>query len=403
MCHAHSATLQADATTHTFVLLNTTTSYDYIIAGAGCAGLSLAMHLIHSGQFKDKAILIVDQHAKNSNDRTWCFWEKGEGLFEPIVHKQWEQLLFHSEKLSKPLNIRPYSYKLIRGIDFYVHCLSRIQSCSNFTYLQAPIDKIVHDENRVGVQVDGRLIRSQFVFNSILFNKPQLSAKQCWLLQHFKGWFIKTAEPAFDPAVGTLMDFRTSQDHGATFFYVLPFSTHEALVEYTLFSPTLLEDQAYEDALQQYIGKQLNISNYSILEKEFGIIPMTNYSFPSKEGSIMNIGTAGGQTKGSSGYTFQFIQKRSKAIVESLLQHGHPFKVHNDSRRFHFYDSVLLHILNKRSLRGADIFTDLFKKNKASEVFAFLDNETSLTDELKIISTLPTLPFTKAAIQQLSF
>ena len=68
-----------------------------------------------------------------------------------------------------------------------------------------------------------------------------------------------------------------------------------------------------------------------------------------------------------------------------MIKKGHPFNVAQHHPRFHFYDSVLLHILNKRSLRGADIFTDLFKKNKADEVFAFLDNETTLADELKII------------------
>jgi len=380
-----------------------TTSYDYIIAGAGCAGLSFAMHLIDSGRFSDKKILIVDQHAKSENDRTWCFWEKDAGLFEPIVYKEWKQLLFHSHKITKALDISPYRYKLIRGIDFYTHCLTHIRNQPNFTFLKTPVDKIFSDEHGTRIQVGEEVIKSQFVFNSILFERPTLSAKQCWLLQHFKGWVIKTNQPVFNTEVGTLMDFRTSQEQGATFFYVLPFSETEALVEYTLFSPSLLSDQEYEAALQQYIAEQLHISSYRVLEKEFGVIPMTNYTFPSLQGNIINIGTAGGQTKGSSGYTFQFIQKRSKALVESLIKYGHPFKVVNDSRRFHFYDSVLLHILHKRSLRGADIFTDLFKKNKASEVFAFLDNETSLADEIKIISTLPTLPFTKAALQQLSF
>lgn len=359
------------------------------------------MHMIHSGQFSDKKILIVDQHSKRENDRTWCFWEKGAGLFESIVHKEWRQLLFHSDKISKTLDISPYCYKLIRGIDFYTYCLAQINTHPNFTFLQSPVSKVFSDESGAGVQVGEGIINAPFVFNSILFDKPALTAKQCWLLQHFKGWLIKTDQPAFDPAVGTLMDFRTPQEQGSTFFYVLPFSTTEALIEYTLFSPSLLDDHVYETALQQYINDQLHISAYQILEKEFGVIPMTNYRFPSFTGNVINIGTAGGQTKGSSGYTFQFIQKRSKALVQSLIKYGHPFKVTTDSRRFHFYDSVLLHILHRRSLRGADIFTDLFKKNKASDVFAFLDNETSLADEIKIISTLPTLPFTKAALQHL--
>jgi len=64
-----------------------TEKYDYIITGAGCAGLSLAMHMIHSGRFSDKKVLLVDKDPKRANDRTWCFWEKEEGLFQSIVYK----------------------------------------------------------------------------------------------------------------------------------------------------------------------------------------------------------------------------------------------------------------------------------------------------------------------------
>ena len=80
------------------------TGGDYIVTGAGCAGLSLLMHLIHSGRFQDKKILLIDKDAKQSNDRTWCFWEEEEGLFEPIVYQQWQKLWFQSYGFSKELH-----------------------------------------------------------------------------------------------------------------------------------------------------------------------------------------------------------------------------------------------------------------------------------------------------------
>jgi len=216
-------------------------------------------------------------------------------------------------------------------------------------------------------------------------------------LQHFKGWLIKTDAPSFDVNVGTLMDFRADQQRGTTFFYVLPFSSTEALVEYTLFSKEILADDIYENALKEYVEQQLKIETYEIQEKEFGVIPMSNFRFPTVQNKIINIGTAGGQTKASSGYTFRSIQKQSKAIVNNLLQGKTFSKPHTG--RFHFYDSVLLHILEHNTLRGADIFTDLFKKNAPGQVLKFLDNETSLPEELRIISSLPTMPFLKAAIE----
>lgn len=377
-------------------------SYDYIIAGAGCAGLSLAVHGALSGCFKDKKVLLIDKEAKNTNDRTWCFWEKEEGLFQPIVKKTWSQLQFHSSSFSTSLHIAPYQYKLIRGIDFYTYCRQLLQPYSNITFHTAGVDRIFSQKGETGIEAEGKRISAQYLFNSILFEKPRLKKEEHWLLQHFKGWFIQTDQPFFDAAIGTLMDFRTDQQHGATFFYLLPFSGTEALVEYTLFSPHLLPEEAYDHALERYIKEKLRIESYHILEKEFGIIPMTNYPFPSTTNNIIHIGTAGGQTKGSSGYTFRFIQKHSAAIVQSLCQHGHPFAVEKASQRFRFYDTVLLEVLKSKRMEGAAVFTHLFKKNKPRQVLKFLDNETSLAEEVGLISTLPVLPFTRAAIKQLT-
>jgi lycopene beta-cyclase len=378
--------------------LSQQTTYDYIITGAGCAGLSLAMQMIHSGHAASKKILIIDKDTKNRNDRTWCFWEKEVGLFENIVKKQWKQLRFYSATLNRSLDIQPYAYKLIRGIDFYRHCLSVIHSQPNIEWLQAPVEALISNESETTVIVDQQKIHATYIFNSILFDKPALNDTHHWMLQHFKGWFIKTDKPSFDPEVGTLMDFRTDQKEGATFFYVLPFTPTEALVEYTLFSPALLDDNQYEKALKNYLSQQLDIDSYKVMEKEFGVIPMTNFAFPQKSHHIINIGTAGGQTKGSSGYTFQFIQKQAKAITDSLTRSGHPFTSLSPQKRFQFYDSVLLDVLQKRRVEGWDVFSQLFKKNKGSAVFKFLDNETNLAEELQIISTLPTLPFSKAAV-----
>lgn len=376
-------------------------SYDYIICGAGCAGLSLAMHLIQSGKFGEKKVLLIEQGTKKQNDRTWCYWEQGKGPFESIVHKQWQKLKVYGKGFSKTLHIQPYAYKLIRGIDFYNYCLALIKCQPNFEVIQATVTAVNQQAGGAAVVTEAGTYVSGFVFNSVLFNPPVLQKRDIWLLQHFKGWYIKTDKAAFDPAVGTLMDFRTDQKEGTSFFYMLPFSATEALVEYTLFSPELLADEKYENALQDYIIQRLGVTGFAVLEKEFGVIPMTNHLFDKGRGSVVNIGTAGGYTKGSSGYTFQFIQKSSAAIVASLIARGDPFEVQKTPRRFSFYDSVLLRVLQSETVEGADVFTTLFKKNKPQAVLKFLDNETKLSEELEIITTLPTLPFAKAAVKQI--
>ena len=172
-----------------------------------------------------------------------------------------------------------------------------------------------------------------------------------------------------------------------------------ALVEYTLFTSTLLYPNQYDEGLRHYIKDYVFKGPYKIDEEEFGTIPMTNYRFQVRKNNIINIGTAGGQTKASSGYTFQFIQKHSASIVSLLKMTGKPFDENADvPKRFHFYDTILLNILQRKSYPGKDIFVELFKKNKPQAVLRFLDNESSLKSELKIISSLPKWPFLKAAI-----
>ena len=373
------------------------TSYDFIIAGTGCAGLSLAVHLIHSGKFRDKKILLIDEDLKKSNDRTWCFWQEGKSIFDPVVKHQWQHLWFHSNEFSSQLNITPYQYKMIRGIDFYNYCFDLISQQPNFSILHQKVDS-VFSENETGVISNGEKFFATYVFNSILFNKPELSIKQFWLLQHFKGWMIETEEEVFKPDSATLMDFRIDQKGETAFCYVLPLSKTKALVEYTLFSSSVLEMEEYDKGLKKYLQEVLKIPSWSVTEEEFGVIPMTNYDFPRKKGNIINIGTAGGQTKGSSGYSFNAIQKHSAAIVSELIASGKPF-IQTPSKRFLFYDSILLRILAKKTLPGSRIFTDLFQKNAPQSILRFLDNESSLTEELKIISSLPAMPFLAAAVE----
>jgi lycopene beta-cyclase len=376
--------------------------YDYIIAGTGAAGLSLVTRMITRPWFRDKKILLVDREEKNKNDRTWCFWEKEEGFFQSIVFREWEQLWFHGEGYDALNHIRPYKYKLIRGIDFYEYCFTLIRQAPNVTIRYGSIDHIISSDAGTWIEIDNEQISSEYIFSSIVPDKPHGKGNELLLLQHFKGWFIETPMPAFDPAAATLMDFRVQQTKGTTFVYVMPFSPTSALVEYTLFSEALIDANDYDQALRSYITHTLKIASYSVQEEEFGVIPMTNRVFPSRLNNIIYLGTAGGQTKPSSGYTFQFIQRHSNRIVDALEKTGKPMPGAGlAKKRFRMYDSTLLNILANKKMEGSAIFTDLFSNNKMTEVLQFLDNETSLSQELRLVSVLPTRLFLRAAIQQL--
>lgn len=360
------------------------------------------MRLLIEPSLLQKKILVIDQSPKTTNDRTWCFWETNNGLFEPIVYHRWQEIQFLSNQFSGKIPIAPYTYKMIHGLDFYTYVINCAKQFTNVTFLYEPIQSIRTIGHQAQVQLANNIITADYVFNSIIFQQPEIPQGKYYLLQHFKGWVIKTKEPVFNPNLATFMDFTVSQQHGTTFMYVLPTSATEALVEYTLFTEQLLHQQDYDTALKAYISNKLGILDYQIAHEEFGIIPMTNIYFNKHEGNVVNIGIAGGQAKGSSGYAFQFIQKRTAAIVASLVKHQHPFtKTEITEKKFKLYDSVLLNVLHYKKLNGDKIFADIFQKNKPTTILRFLDNDSNLLEDLQIMNSVPTPIFLKAALQEL--
>lgn len=372
-------------------------SYDYIFTGTGAAALSLLTRMVESGKFNQKKILLVDRAEKNQNDRTWCFWEKQAGYFEHLVYRKWDQLSFHSKEYSKNLDNQPYQYKMIRGIDFYKYCFDKINAHPGIDRMIGEVELKAGNQAKPDLLVNGETIdiSKAILFNSI-YKDPASDKKGIHFLQHFKGWIIDTKNKNFDSSMATLMDFRVHQKHGTSFVYVLPLSDNKLLVEYTLFTPTLLSQEQYDSELRYYINHFLQLSDFSIEDQEFGVIPMSTASFPSAQEGIYNIGTAGGQTKASTGYTFQFIQKQANTIFQQLSE-GKPIDFSNQTKgKFHYYDKVLLTVLAEGKLGGDQVFGRLFARNKAASIFKFLDNESVLTEDIRIMSTLPFFPFLSA-------
>ncbi len=374
--------------------------YDYIIAGGGCSGLMLALG-IHESRLKDKSVLIIDNDQKDKNDRTWCFWERGENKLEDIVHKTWSVAKFYGNGFVEDMEIAPYKYKMIRGIDFYTHVFDSIQKNPKIKRLNATIKEV--DGNGLVITDKGEFI-GEIVFNSYYKQEDlHLPKSSINVLQHFKGWVIRTPNDVFDPDKMTYMDFRVSKDIETKFGYVLPFTSKEALVEYTLFTEALLKDEIYDQALKNYIEEILEINAYEIVEEEFGIIPMTDYKFPRTESEkVINIGTLGGQTKASTGYTFLRIQKGVQQIVSNLEKGAKPLAGGTSwDKRFKFYDSILLNVLSNETYPIKDVFTEMFAKHGPQMVFKFLDEETSLWEEMQLMNLKPKRQFTKAFFQQL--
>ena len=229
-------------------------NYDYIIIGAGAAGLLLASAFGKDDFFSSKSILIIDKDDKTKNDRTWCFWEKGSGKFDELIYRKWPSIFFAGKKLALSTSLHPYSYKMLRGIDFYNQYVREVKNSVNVTWLHDKVIDIQENENDVTVITETESHTGGKVFNSIFdYKQAKDQNKYPVLQQHFIGWFVKTEKPVFKTDEATFMDFSIPQKGNTRFMYVLPFSENEALLEYTLFSETLLEKSEYENGIIDYL------------------------------------------------------------------------------------------------------------------------------------------------------
>jgi lycopene beta-cyclase len=370
--------------------------YDYIIAGAGCAGYSLLYHLLQDPILSKKKILVLDANFNKGNDRTWCFWEDQAGPFESIVCKKWSNIEVLKGAMHRSLPTAPFEYKMIQGIDFYQYVTDFAKGFDNVEWVASKILSIDSiNASSARVNWEGGCANAGYVFSSI--NGERIQSK---LWQHFKGIVVEFDNPVFDDTVARLMDFNVPQMDATAFMYLLPITDKKALVEYTLFSPSMLESAQYDLVLNTYLEEHYKGQTYQIQHTEMGAIPMTSKKLTSNDGAVVSIGTMGDAVKASTGYAFQFIQQQTQQIVHQLkLNQALNPAVHHT--RHQFYDAVLLYILENQKMAGDEIFARIFKKNTAATVFKFLSNTSTLLDDLKIMSSLPTPIFLPAAIKVL--
>ena len=374
--------------------------YNYIFTGSGLSALMTVYEMVLSGKFEDKSILLLDENPKKTNDRTWCFWEEND-IFDSIVLKKWDEALFANQHFQRNLKLKPYQYNMIRGLDFYNLVFDTISKQKNIHFVNQKVIDFEELGNHCIVKTKNQSYTCNKIFNSI-YNPEQVKkqTKYPLLQQHFVGWFIKSKEEVFNPERATFMDFSVEQKGNTRFMYVLPTSSSEALLEYTLFSKELLLKEEYEVEIQNYIQK-LGITEYEIVEKEQGNIPMTSFPFWKQNSkNIINIGSSGGWTKASTGYTFKNAAKKSTQLI-AFLQSETDFRKFYKKNKFWFYDLLLLDILSKKNHLGAALFSSLFEKGNPTLIFKFLDEETSFWEDLLVIWKCPKRIFIQSLLIRL--
>ena len=349
--------------------------FDYVIIGGGCAGLSLAYELEIHEKLKDKTLAIIEPRKEYKRDKTWSFWKVAPHNFDDCVKKNWENFSVNIPGKTNYLECKNFPYQSIDSGLFYEKIKSKLKKNENI-FLFKNLEE-VNTQNSL-------------VFNSV----PIIEKNYLNLWQHFCGVEIKTENDIFDEEIFNLMDFDCEQRESVHFFYTLPYTKNRALVETTWLSKMNDNSQKdYENQINNYIKNNLKIKSYEITYKEEGAIPLF-YPLNKNEKNKINIGTAGGMTRLSTGYTFLNIQEHSKYIRENIdnILNAKKFEI---DRKYQFLDEIFLRVLEKNPEKMSDVFFRMFKTSPKT-VIKFLSNKSNFLEDLSIIFKMPKLIFIKA-------
>ncbi len=369
-----------------------------IVVGGGCAGMQLINALLKLPAEQTGEILLIESN-QTIIHKSWCFWTNKQSEYDFLVEKYWSELKFSSSTSELSGIISPYRYNYINSEKFFKYHNELIQNSSRVRVISEEVVKFKSDNDLKQVHTLNNMYVAKHVYNST-FDHSFVNSTKILLWQHFKGWFIKTDQEVFNTDQATIMDFNIEQDQAVHFMYVLPFSKTDALVEFTSFSALdCYSDQIYDSYLTNYISAKFNCP-YEIIREEKGKIPMTDFNFPAqdKEG-IIQIGSAGGAIKPSTGYAFNRISRQTEYLIECFLNNNESINNVNSSGRFHFYDTLLLQIIRNQPKRVSMIMNQLFVQNSFLKILSFLDENSTLFEELSLFSTLPKRLFLKQVLK----
>jgi len=375
---------------------------DAVIVGAGASGLSLAGHLARSS-WRDRQVLIVDDGSHALDDRAWAYWSDSHDALDAAISASNDRFWVRTTDVAHLVRLNAYRYHVVRGPDLGRAVDAALTGAPGFRRVSGHVSQIRDGVRAAAVVVDGRTVRASWVFDSVGrgTSAPSPAAARAaaspGMALAFVGRRIETDVDTFDVGAPTLMDFRTPQGDGLCFVYVLPSAPRVALVEHTQFTSDSGDPaEPGEAALDLYLQEVLGIGGHRVLGTEHGTIPLVTTRPRPPGRRVVPIGIPAGMVKASTGYGYGRIQRHSAALTRSLATLGHPFDVRTPPARHRVFDDVLLDAISREPASVVHAFERLFVGNPGDCVLAFLDEATTIGQEVGTILTLPPAPFLRA-------
>lgn len=375
---------------------------DLALVGMGGAGLTLLHALAAQPRREPLRVAVfddVDRLAHPRHDRTWCFWDDGPNPADPAVTSRVDEVVIRTAGREVVSRLAPHSYRMLRSGDYHRLVAGRLAD-AGIDLVRLPAADVVQDgPGHARVLAGGRAVRAGWVFDS----RPQPPAPaRSWLLQHFLGAFVRVPGPP--PERADLMDFRVAQPpDGFAFGYLVPAGDTPdggalVLAEYTVVSRGLLPPGDYRRHLAGYLDLRVGRGRWEVTQVESGVVPMADTA-PARDGRrVFPVGTSGGATRPSTGYTFTAMQRQAARVAAALAAGHRPSPGPAYPARHRWLDAVMLRAVDTGRLDAPEFFADLFARNPGARVLDVLGGRSRLRQEAAFVVTAPWAPMVTSAV-----
>ena len=347
------------------------------VLGDGCAALSLAARADELAGHR--LTLVRPQGAPPETDHVWGFWD-GPSLAAAsrLARKRWHSWSIVTGRGKAVLRSQERPYTALRRLDWTAHCRAAASRAGVATL----------DGDEAATATD------------LVFDSRPPPVPDGMMLQHFLGLEVRSRRAIFDPDTAILMDFRVDQSRGMHFIYLLPFSATDALVESTLFTPSVCPESYYRGEIAAYLKAHFGLDEFETLRTERGVIPLG--ILPRRDPSIPGVGGNGGAIRPSSGYAFPFIQKQIDRAIAAACE-GRELGFAVPHRRVDLWmDAVLLTVLRHWPERAPELFLQMGRALDGDEFARFLSGEADWPLRLKVIMAMPKAPFLRGLVRLLA-
>lgn len=360
--------------------------FDCIICGSGISGSYLAYCLNKASVKNIKNILVLDNRAqkdRQTSTKNLSFWSKDTFPFSECAEKTWKKVAIHDAKNYLTFGLNSYRYYSLSEGALQTRMWESLKKNNKLFFKNEYIVSICEENNLGCVKTEGHTYYGKYIFDSV--SVPECDGSKTRM--QGKSWRIRFIEHVFDSSAVSFMDFRTLNTKELMFFYILPFSKTEAIIEVAHFASTSAKQQDYEHLLHRYLSAAYAGKTYKYREN---IGTKNSYSMfvpkSRKNGHVIRIGRAAGLIKPTSGFGVIKIFKDTDKLVYALANDLPIPRVYSGIP--YWLSDICMTFMTRHTNIDSSFFISLFKNHSADTILSFL-NEESSSEDLKQLIRVP--------------